>query len=197
MPASEHTFDRVIGNLFLETRAERYLDIGAGSGKYGKMIRTLIPNATTVAVEVSLEYVKKFDLRSIYNEVMLCDVRELLYKPVFTEVVIMGDVLEHLPHSVGVDILQYLLYRCKAIVIVYPHHYVQFNSTQLQEEHRSIWYSTDFEPYLEKHFEVDYMHVFVLRGMLDEPDTVIPASSFNYASRRLGGRLDKTKMRVI
>src|SRR3990167_8955567 len=47
----------------------RFLDFGAGSGKYGRMIKAVKPGAVVSAVEVEPDYVEQFNLRSIYDHV--------------------------------------------------------------------------------------------------------------------------------
>jgi len=69
MPYSVSTFDKQIGNFILKHKFKNYIDIGAGAGKYGKMIKKILPDSYIIAVEGDVSYVKKFKLRLIYDEV--------------------------------------------------------------------------------------------------------------------------------
>lgn len=79
-----------------EQLAPRVLDIGAGSGTYAKLLctQTDLPIHIT-AIEIYAPYVERFHLRAAYDEVIVGDAR-LMDLPT-VEVVIFGDVLEHMP----------------------------------------------------------------------------------------------------
>lgn len=71
------------------------LDIGAGAGTYGQLFQRHFPRAWRVGVEVWEPYIDRFDLTSLYDEVHVNDVRTLDRMP-DVDVVILGDVLEHM-----------------------------------------------------------------------------------------------------
>lgn len=78
--------------------APRLLDIGAGSGTYAGLLAQemspwLLPHMT--AVEIHEPYVGRFGLRRLYDEVVVADARTVTFPR--AEVVILGDVLEHVP----------------------------------------------------------------------------------------------------
>lgn len=73
------------------------LDIGVGAGVYEQLLRPVLPSTRFIGVEVFEPYLKRFDLRRRYDEVLLADVMDLDPLPV-ADVVILGDVLEHLAH---------------------------------------------------------------------------------------------------
>lgn len=78
--------------------APRVLDIGAGSGTYADLLLEKdrgtrhYPHET--AIEIHAPYVERFGLRRKYDEVIVGDARTVPF-PV-AEVVILGDVLEHM-----------------------------------------------------------------------------------------------------
>lgn len=68
------------------------LDVGAGAGKYGKLLAH--PSRTIRAVEIWEPYINRFGLTSVYDEVYQEDVRDRTdFK---YDLVIFGDVLEHM-----------------------------------------------------------------------------------------------------
>jgi SAM-dependent methyltransferase len=74
----------------------KVLDVGAGDGKWGKLLADLVP--CCVALEIWPDYVKKYHLDNIYDDVILGDViRFDMFKQF--DVVIFGDVLEHMKRA--------------------------------------------------------------------------------------------------
>ncbi len=70
------------------------LDIGAGEGTYARLLRPELPRTRFTAVEVWEPYLADYQLATLYNEVLIGDARTL-HLPL-ADVVILGDVLEHM-----------------------------------------------------------------------------------------------------
>ncbi len=70
------------------------LDVGPGAGTYGELLTTQ-GFYQIDAVEIYPAYVEQYHLKSIYRDVYIGDIRTFEF-PVFYELVILGDVLEHL-----------------------------------------------------------------------------------------------------
>jgi Methyltransferase domain len=87
------TVDRICAH-----RPASILDVGVGAGIYEEFLRPVLPDARFVGVEVFEPYLERFDLPSRYDEVLVADVRNLDPLPA-VDVVILGDVLEHLVHA--------------------------------------------------------------------------------------------------
>jgi trans-aconitate methyltransferase len=79
------------------------LDVGVGCGTYATLLRPLLPRAWFIGVEVHEPYVHRFGLRTRYDALYVCDVRDLDPLP-DADVVILGDVIEHLPHADAVTL---------------------------------------------------------------------------------------------
>lgn len=73
--------------------APRVLDIGAGSGTYADLLGH--GGTYLTAIEIHAPYVERFGLRGKYDEVIFGDARTVPFPR--AEVVILGDVLEHMP----------------------------------------------------------------------------------------------------
>jgi trans-aconitate methyltransferase len=126
--------------------------VGAGNGKYGRMIRQYFPDTVTIGLEIEHDYVDRFKLRDIYTQVIIADVMALLDQPDHHwDFVMLGDVLEHLRKSDGQDLLDYLMYRCFYMMIIYPDNQLQ-NSWEgyKAEAHLSVWRAPDFANYSPK-----------------------------------------------
>ena len=123
------------------------LDIGAGAGKYGRLLRERCPKCSTTAIEVHAPYIAEFGLPAIYAEVKCMDGSQLMETAIDCtyELVIFGDVLEHFSKSRGVDILHFFIYRSKYALVLYPTEYVQNTVARSRSEaHISVWGEADF-----------------------------------------------------
>jgi len=177
MPYSDSTFDKKIENFILKHKFKNYIDIGAGAGKYGKMIKKILPDSYVIAVEGDASYVKKFKLRSIYD--MVYDTRiETFFdnRPDFTiDMAIIGDCLEHLKKSDGEDLINYLIYRSRYILIVFPSKYVQYSwRGHNLEAHRSVWSKHDFLIFKHRYYTKKFMNLVIIRGYLSDPESSYP-----------------------
>jgi phospholipid N-methyltransferase len=147
MPYSANTLDSLTQGLIQILNPQSILDIGAGAGKYGRMVRAILPNSHITAVEIDEGYVEEFFLRNLYNEVIVADATTLIENPrVCYDLVIIGDCIEHLRKSAALDLLEFLVYRSRNILVVYPYKFVQDDvDGHMQEAHISVWGPSDFE----------------------------------------------------
>jgi hypothetical protein len=86
-------------NKFLPST--QILDVGAGSGVYGRMLKdyfTLID-----AVEIHEPYTRMFELHKCYNHVFVADINNFNY--FIYDYIIMGDVIEHMSVNVASELL--------------------------------------------------------------------------------------------
>lgn len=148
MPYSSSVFDSIVKKIISFLNPKRCLDIGAGAGKYGLMIKRLRKNTISVGVEIESDYIKKFKLKKIYKKVLHCNAADLIDRIQEDEfdLVTLGDALEHMKKSEGIDLLNFLVYRSKFILVVYPEKYIQNSIGGYKNEaHISIWNKKDFE----------------------------------------------------
>lgn len=69
------------------------IDIGAGQGTYAK----LFPDIKMDAVEIWGPYIEKYELKSLYGEVIQKDARRVSFDNKRYDICFFGDVLEHMP----------------------------------------------------------------------------------------------------
>lgn len=147
MPYSSAALDDVSEALIGSVALGRCLDVGPGAGKYGRLVRRLHPSADIVAIEIDADYIEQFGLREVYDEV-LCGPASLLFDGDLDsayDLVIIGDCLEHMKKSEGVDLLNFLAYRSKYILVVYPVRWIQGAwGGHRSEAHISVWSESDF-----------------------------------------------------
>lgn len=114
----------IVENEF--TPSASILDVGAGKGKY----RLLLPEYSWVdAVEIWEPYVTGFQLREMYRSVYERDIHEVaeefFHARVKYDLVIMGDVLEHLDVGAARRVITWLKPVASEIIIVVPYEYAQ------------------------------------------------------------------------
>jgi phospholipid N-methyltransferase len=154
MPVSAMVFDQIISALIAKMRPTSVLDIGPGAGKYGLIVKALREQGVEIeslaAVEIDESYIEQFKLNDIYDMVQLGDAAMLpdVGPDAEWDLVILGDVLEHFRKSRGTDLIEYLYYRTKYIILVVPIDYIQGAwEGHHAEAHISTWYPADFARY--------------------------------------------------
>jgi len=191
MPTSAKTFDKEVEELlsrYINKGMRRFLDIGAGGGKYGRMLSMLdyvsdenIPDFYTEAVESEGEYVEQYNLKDkydfVYHSITIQDF--IIANPNYcTNVVILGDILEHLKKSDGIDVLEFFIYRCNYIIVIVPQKLIQFDSDKPQECHNSIWKDDDFREYQAKCIHKNGKILVTIPGYFNHPDARISKASY-------------------
>ena len=115
------------GKLFFEdwlrtlsgaANLKHILDVGPGAGSYGEIIRRVIPDATIHAIEIFKPYVERFRLREKYDCIFIGDATKI--KIDGYDLVILGDVLEHLPCDRAIRYWKYLKTRARFIWLCLP-----------------------------------------------------------------------------
>jgi hypothetical protein len=122
MPFSSSTFDEVLTEHLIKINPRSVLDVGAGAGKHGKMVRELCPMARIGAIEPTKIYIDEYKLKEVYDELYEMDLMSYCDKQASDrhDVVIFGDVLEHFFRSQAIDYLDYFLYRAQWVVAIWP-----------------------------------------------------------------------------
>lgn len=107
-----------------ESRIDRVLDIGAGSGTYVKLIKEefdICKDSYWVAIEAWQPYIEKFNLVSMYDEVINTDARTLNWNLLGKfSVAIAGDVLEHMTKNEAIELVDKILKNCDTLIISIP-----------------------------------------------------------------------------
>lgn len=104
------------GKDWSRARYERHLpdtvtDIGPGEGTYAKLLRPVHKGVWWTGIEIHKPYVAKYKLRStktrvMYDEIHVEDARKSADHLYHRDLVICGDVLEHMPREDAVDLLE-------------------------------------------------------------------------------------------
>jgi SAM-dependent methyltransferase len=183
MPYSAPIFDDSIKQLVARMTPSSVLDIGPGAGKYGKIVNILRREGARIerliALEVDAKYIEQFELAKIYDEVRCgnaADLPDTRSDEASFDLVILGDVLEHLRKSDGLDLVDFLYYRVKYMLLVIPIDYIQVSSGEHPHEaHISTWYPQDFDRYRATYVQLDIpnhppMCLVMINGLRAIPD---------------------------
>lgn len=156
MPSSDPSLLGWGCNHIQDLKPKRVLDIGIGFGKWGFLVKEYAhkrhpkdsSQVELVGVEVWKDYITPVH-NLIYDEIFIGDILEFLkYSesiPYF-DLVIMGDVIEHLEKEVGEKLLIDLKNISKRILITTPILFARQEAEygNLNEIHKSHWKLEDF-----------------------------------------------------
>lgn len=98
------------------------VDIGVGQGTYSKLLRDFKKDEIWLGIEVFYPYVSKFNLEHLYNLIIISDVRYTHLKLVHErpDLVIIGDVLEHMKKDEAKQLIRRLISWAKNVIISIP-----------------------------------------------------------------------------
>lgn len=182
MPYSSFIFDKSIAEIIRLLKPESFLDLGAGAGKYGELAKRINSSIKLTAVEIEKDYITNFKLSSIYNEVWNISAIDLInpkyYDSTF-DVIMIGDIIEHLKKSDGIDLLNFLIYRCRWIILEFPYRYLQNSVNGYHSEaHISVWAKDDFVSFdRTKLYAKDTQCLILLRGYLENKMSIADIES--------------------
>jgi hypothetical protein len=184
MPFSATEFDSEIELYFRLIRHESIVDIAPGESKYGRMLRRVQPDTKLGGIELAADYVEQYKLRELYDEVWVSDAADLMNDPDRTfDAVIIGDCIEHMRKSIGLDLLNFLVYRSKLIAVKFPLQIPQ-NAWQghKSEAHLSVWSEYDFRGMDYLFAQRNFICLALIRGYLNQTMEWIPSA----ATQRFG-----------
>lgn len=107
------------------------LDVGAGSGTYSKLLGKFFPNID--AVEIYGPNITDYNLFSLYRFVSNRSIVGLEYP--FYDLIIFGDVIEHLSVEDAQKVLEYASERCHDLIVAVPYSYKQEGNENEHEHH--------------------------------------------------------------
>jgi len=93
------------------------LDVGAGEGKWGKLLKGKVDRID--GIEVWEKYITKFNLHSFYDNLFKVNMKDFSF-PTKYNIAILGDVLEHLPKEEAEQFLTVLKSNVEVIYLTIP-----------------------------------------------------------------------------
>jgi SAM-dependent methyltransferase len=97
------------------------LDIGCGHGFYIKLLKDYFQKFD--AVEVWQPYIEEYKLTEMYDNVFNVNILDFEFD--HYDIIIMGDILEHLSREDAKNILNRLKDKCKELIVVVPYYLPQ------------------------------------------------------------------------
>lgn len=128
MPYSGNDFDELLKLKLHELHPGRVFDIGIGAGKIGQIVRSCLPEAYITGIELEPSYEIRFaENWRAYNRICSGDV--LTWSTVNSaerfDMIIAGDVIEHMWSHEVTSLADFWLSRCKWFVAIWPTGYPQ------------------------------------------------------------------------
>jgi len=123
MPYSYTHFDR-LSQGFLKSHlptSTRILDVGAGAGKYSKLLNEY----TLDCIEVFKPYIEQLNLKERYRHIYTCHVSDFDFLKHQYDTVIFGDVLEHLSIHEAQQVLKQIFLSGGRAFVAVPYQYQQ------------------------------------------------------------------------
>jgi hypothetical protein len=118
MPESDPTVRRsAISHICKAGVPARILDIGVGSGFYGRALKGLRQDAIIFGIEIWEKYLTA---HSMYEKIFIGDMRTFNYSMLDVDLVIAADVLEHVDREECIGLLDLLKDRYPWIIVTIP-----------------------------------------------------------------------------
>lgn len=110
--------DYIINNF---DNNSKILDVGAGEGTYWYLLKDNFKNMD--AVEVFQPNIDNFKLEEKYSKVYDIDIKHFKYD--YYDLIIFGDIIEHLDVNEAQEVLKYAYTHCKDMIVAVPYEYEQ------------------------------------------------------------------------
>ena len=123
-----------------QEQIQTVVDIGPGSGTYIHLIKEqagCCANAHWIGVEIWAPYIEQFQLQKRYSEVINTDVRTVNWSQLNPDVVIAGDVLEHMTKSDAVTLVDQILAVAKTLIVSIPIRYMPQDEQSYENPHEA------------------------------------------------------------
>jgi hypothetical protein len=164
VPHSSHDALTAVMQYVVRLQPRRVLDIGPGYGKWGFLVREALDfmdgRHEPHEYAVTIDGLEAFDYKSplhdwVYTSIRQGDMRLVAPELPAYDLVIMGDVIEHVSKEDGLAVLRALLAKSKNVIVATPDAF--FNQEVLDnpyEQHLSLWQREDF-----REWPYDFQHI--------------------------------------
>ena len=140
---------------------KRVLDVGPGFGKWGFLCRLYLQHYKKIiskvnypnfrerlnidAIEIYPHYLQDLQAQ-IYNQVFQGDMREIINSVDPYDLIICGDVLEHINYGEGIKFLEAARRKAKYVLIIMPTKFFagEANVGNEHEKHQHVWIENEW-----------------------------------------------------
>jgi hypothetical protein len=154
VPHSSHLSLTMVMEHVSRLHPTRVLDIGAGYGKWGYLVREaldFIPGRLQPSTwQVEIDGLEIFPTGSplaewVYDRMLVGNALDMLGTLREYDLVILGDVIEHFTKADGLRLLRTLLEQNRNVIVVTPMDFFEQNAEEnAHEQHLSLWSQDDF-----------------------------------------------------
>lgn len=131
------------------------LDIGPGQGTYATLCKQ--PGEYWIGIEAWAPYVKQFGLERLYDKVIIADARYMAFDKLgwFPDLVIMGDVLEHMHKDESMELILDMINRYSDVIISVPLKHLDQGAWEGNwfETHVDHWHHEEMVEFLGKYLK--------------------------------------------
>lgn len=158
MPVSDRENKRWALETIRRLDPKVIVDIGPGEGTYSNLARKHTRGAHWIAIEAWAPYIPRYGLWRKYNHVVVSDVRHCDFSTITgaPDLVIIGDVLEHMTHIEARGVLERLKLWADRILVCVP----------LEHRHQDAFEGNWFEIHRE-HWSGEQMRAELADGLED------------------------------
>lgn len=196
MPTS--SYDHVSSVMYVVERAqpESILDVGVGFGKWGILCREMLeakhgrlrPSEWRFRID-GIEIHSAYDnplWHLAYGHVFQGDVTTIIDDMDHYDLIIVGDVIEHLDKDAGMELLHKLVQRGTLVVVATPRGYMEQGELHGNEyeAHRSGWEAQDFVEFA--HVSWDTGLTFV--AVISSSESYLSSLGLAHPLKRIGLR---------
>ena len=140
----------------------KVLDVGAGCGTYWNLLHDSFK--TIDAVEVFKPNIDHYNLKSKYHKVYNIDIKQFKYDKY--DIIIFGDIIEHLDTNEAQEVLKYAYNKCKEMIVAVPYELEQgIEENNMYEIHKQADLTDDIMkqryPYLKLLYKNDLYGYYV------------------------------------
>lgn len=175
MPHSSHDALTTVVDAVVRLQPSTVLDIGPGYGKWGLLVREALDfmagrhDRADFATRIDgLEAFSDFQSPLhgwVYDEILHGDVIQMVDDLAAYDLVILGDVIEHMTKCEGIRVLTSLLHCCRNVIVATPSFFFQQDfSANPWDEHKSLWTREDFRKWPYEFEQVGMTNIAVLAG---------------------------------
>ncbi len=120
MPYSDGQGKETALGWYQQIAPKTVVDIGAGCGTYAKIMRTEPRTDHWTGIEAWQPYLGQFDLPALYDEILVADARHLSWPTYQADLVIAGDVLEHMTSVDAAQLISRIQFAAKNLIVSIP-----------------------------------------------------------------------------
>lgn len=99
------------------------LDIGCGHGHYSKLLKNHFCYNNFDGIEIWKPYIEEYHLDKLYTNIYNLNILDFDF--LYYDLIIMGDILEHLSRNDDISLIKKLFNKCSELLVIVPYYLPQ------------------------------------------------------------------------